>query len=208
MGGLSLGGAALTGGMAGAVITLFTRWVSGTLRIWKLSRSLVAYPQRQQDNFGIRVCNRSVHTIEDATAYISLGFDPQTDVLDGYAFIGTHYRIGLCEDRLCWSIAAPDPNPFRIDIFPGEKQALDFVRFHADRIEIPSEQGWADEAKGKRSRVFLKKKHYEGELHLVARNTLRRSFDLVIDPTTGQGTVTLKPVKFINVFVFLFRGVS
>ena len=124
------------------------------------------------------------------------------DIVDGEesAFLNAVVREKLNEDRLCWSIAAPDPNPVKIDIYPGEKQALDIVRFHPDKIEIPSEQGWSDPRRGLRSRVFLRKGRYEGGIHIVAKNTLRRSFDLLIDVTDKKREVTLTPQKFVGLF--------
>lgn len=198
--------AAVTGGLAGAIVTLCMQRILEVLRIWRLSQSLLLSPEPIPNACRIRVRNLGLQTVEDAIAYISLMYDPQTDILDGPAFIGSHHRVLLCEDRLCWAVAAPNPNPFRISIFPGEKQALDLVMVHPDRIEIPSEQGWATLTPGAKSRVFLKKKRYEGSVNLVAKNVLRRSFGLVIDPNNGTNLVTLTPQPFIGFFVLLRSG--
>jgi len=195
-----------SGGLAGAVVTLCTQRILENLRIWRLSRSLLLHTEAVPAGCRIRVINRGFQTVEDAIAYISLSFDPQIDVLDGPAFIGPHNRKKLQDDRLCWGLAAPDPNPFRVSIFPGEKQVLDLVRIHNDRIEIPSEQGWGNTTSGKNSRVFLQRKRYEGSIYLVAKNTLRRSFRLEIDSNNTANPVMLSPLKFISFFAFLLRG--
>jgi hypothetical protein len=197
----------VSGGLAGAVATLITQKVSEPLRVWGLSKNITATPQAATDAYRLRVCNPGKRTIEQAIAYISLKFDKRVDIVDGEesAFINVSVREELNEDRLCWSIAAPDPHPVTIDIYPGEKQALDLVRFHSDRIEIPSEQGWSDPKRNLRSRVLLRNGRYEGRIHIVAKNTLRRSFDLVIDASSGRREVTLSRRKFIRFFSYLMR---
>jgi hypothetical protein len=208
MGDASSGGVwigAISGGLAGAVVTLCTQRVLEAARIWRLSRALSVTPETIPDACRVRVSNLGVQTIEDAIAYISLTYDPHADILDGPAFIGPSHRVELRDDRLCWAIAAPDPNPFRINIYPGEHQALDIVRMGHDRIEIPSEQGWGDLNVGRKSRVFLARKRYEGTMYFVARNTLRRSFGLVIDPNAAN-LVTLTPRPFVGFLTMLFRG--
>ena len=143
--------------------------------------------------YRVRIWNHGKCSIERAIAYISINFDENVDVIDGeeLAFIGVHHRIKLNEDRLCWSIASTDPHPYVIDIYQGERQALDLVRFDPDKIVIPSEQGWDDKKLGRRARVFLRKRRYEGCIHIVAKNTLRRTFDLVIDASSGKREVAL-----------------
>lgn len=196
---------AIIGGLAGSVVTVITQRIQEALRIWRLSRNLLLRPETNDLTTRVRVDNRWVQTVEDAIGYISLDFDPETDVLEGLAFIGPTHRIKLWEDRLCWALAASnDPNPFRTSIFPCEKQALDLVRVHSNRIEIPSEQGWADQNTGKKSRVFLTKKRYTGSLQIVAKNTLRRQFSLVIDPTNAANPVTLTEQDFIRFSTLLF----
>ena len=197
----------VSGGLAGAVLTLVTQRVSDSLRVWGLSKSISATPEAATDAFRLRVSNHGKRSIEQAIAYISLKFDKQADIVDGEesAFINVNVREELNEDRLCWSIASPDPHPVAIDIYPGEKQALDIVRFHSDRIEIPSEQGWSDPERHLRSRVLLSNGWYEGSIHIVAKNTLRRSFDLVIDASPGRRKVTLSPRKFIRFFSYLIH---
>jgi len=196
---------AIIGGLAGFVSTLITQRIREALRIWRLSWNLLLRPETNDLTTRVRVSNRWVQTVEDAVGYISLDFDPKTDVLEGPAFIGPTHRIKLREDRLCWALTVPgDPNPFRTSIFPGEKQALDLVRVHTDRIEIPSEQGWADQNTDKKSRVFLTKKRYTGSLHIVAKNTLRRQFSLVIDPANAVNPVTLTEQNFIRFPTLLF----
>jgi hypothetical protein len=196
----------VSGGLAGAIVTLCTQRILEALRIWRLSKSILLETEVVANGCRIRVINRGVHTVEDAIAYISLSFDPQEDVLEGQAFIGPNNRIPLRNDRLCWSAAAPESNPFRISIYPGEKQALDLVRINGNQIEIPSEQGWGDMGTGKRSRVFLKQKRYEGTIYLVAKNVLRRSFSLVIDSHNKNNPVMLSSLNFVSFFDVLFRS--
>ncbi len=188
----------LSGGLAGAVATLITQKVSEPWRVWSLSKSITADPELTPNACRVRVCNRGKRSIKQAIAYISIKYDKQLDLVDGEqsAFIGIHERVELNEDRLCWSIASPVQNPVTIDIYQGEKQALDLVLFHSDRIEIPSEQGWHNPERRTRSRVYLHRKRYEGSIHIVAENTLRRSWNLVIDASSGRREVTLSPRKF------------
>ena len=196
---------ALTGGLAGALVTLFMQKAFEVLRIWHLSKKLkLEKDTRLLGHF--RVCNYGMQTVEDAIVYISLTFDPKTDIIDNMeeqAFIAKHNRVGLCEDRLSWAVAAPVPNPLSVNIYPGEKQLLPIIRIHPNQFEIPSEQGMATQTKGKKSRVFLKIKRYKGSLYIVARNTLRRDFDLVV---ALDGDVTLTERPLINFLKLLLHG--
>lgn len=187
---------AATGGLAGALLTLATQWISARLQIWRLSRRLDANTEKLPGCYRVRVCNGGIRTVEATVAYIHLDHDLD-DLMDGSAFIGPHNRFHMGEDRLCWSVAGSDPNPYRMDIYPGEMQALDLLQFHDDRIEIASEQGRAGlGANEKRqSRMYLRNKRYAGRLHVVARNSLRRSFDLVIDNSNGKQDVNISIVK-------------
>jgi hypothetical protein len=198
----------LSGGLAGAVATLITQKVSEPWRVWNLSKSIKTTPEAVTGAYRVRVCNHGKRSIEQAIAYISLKFDKQSDIIDGEeaAFLNTIVREELNEDRLCWSIASSDPHPYVIDIYQGEGQALDLVRFDNDKIVIPSEQGWDDKIKDHRARVFLCKKRYEGSLHIVAKNTLRRTFDLVIDASQGRQEVTISERKLKHFFRFLLIG--
>jgi hypothetical protein len=115
----------VSGGLAGAVATLITQRVSEPWRVWRLSKSIAARPKATPNACRVRVWNCGKRSIEQAVAYISLTFDKNLDLVDGEssAFIGVHERTELNEDRLCWSIAAPAPNPVNIDIYHGERQA-------------------------------------------------------------------------------------
>jgi hypothetical protein len=196
----------LSGGLAGAFLTLVTQKVSGALRVWYLSKSITAKGEEIPGGCRVRIWNHGKSSIERAIGYISINFDENVDLVDGeeLAFIGVHHRKKLEEDRLCWSIASSDPHPYVIDIYQGEAQALDLVRFDDDKIVIPSEQGWDDKQLHRRARVFLHKRRYEGSIHIVAKNTLRRTFDLVIDASSGKQEVTVSERKlkgFIRFFL-------
>ena len=195
----------LSGGLMGAVLTLVTQKMSVTLRVWYLSKSITATPEEIPGGYRVRIWNRGKCSIERAIAYISINFDENTDVIDGeeLAFIHVRHRIKLNEDRLCWSIASTDPHPYVIDIYQGERQALDLVRFDPDKIVIPSEQGWDDKELHGRARVFLHKRRYEGCIHIVSKNTLRRTFNLVIDASSEKPKVILSPRELKGFFRFL-----
>jgi hypothetical protein len=196
----------VSGGLAGAALTLITQKVSEPWRVWHLSKSITATTEKTPSGYRVRISNHGKRAIERAIAYISVKYDKDADIVDGMdsAFINTDENIELNEDRLCWSIASPpDLRPVTINIYQGEKQALDLVRFDSDKIVIPSEQGWGDQKLKTRSRVNLCNKRYEGSIHIVAKNTLRRSFDLVIDASEGKQDVTLSPRKFISFLGFL-----
>ena len=183
------------GVLLGTTVTLVTQKISESWRIWFCSYRIRATPDKADNVYRVRVCNRGKQSIEQAVAYISVNFDNKRDIVDGEesAFIHTGVDTQLVEDRLCWSTAS---HPVRIDIYPGEKQALDLVMFEKDKIQIPSEQGWFDPENNHRARVFLRNDRYEGSLHIVSKNTLRRSFKLVIDASSNMPAIKLTPQRF------------
>lgn len=187
----------LSGGLAGAALTIVTQRISEAFRIWRLSNSIDVSSQRTPRGFRLRVRNRGLRSIEQAIAYLLIRYDKDSDLVDGeeLAFIGTHERVDPAEDRLCWSIACPNGRSVSIDIYPGEQQALDFIRFDPDKIVFPSEQGWEDRTNKMRARYFLARKQYKGTVAVVSKNTLRRTIDIEIDATNGRQELHLEMRK-------------
>jgi hypothetical protein len=92
------------------------------------------------------------------------------------------------DDRLCWSIY---PNPPFVDIYPGERQALNVVNIDPkpNWVEFPSENGWG--TVGGTSRVFLKAKKYRATIKIVSKDTKAKEFEVQIDPDNGKTPLTL-----------------
>lgn len=57
---------AITGGLAGTVVSLCMQWVLEALRIWRLSKNILLYPEQLHDASRIRVLNLGLNIIEDA----------------------------------------------------------------------------------------------------------------------------------------------
>ena len=188
---------ALTGGVAGAFIAF------GLSRLHDVARTclLSATVQMEEDLEGlgrVRVVNNGLRAIERAFAFITLQYNPAEDVIDVQgktAFISSNHRVPLSDDRLCWAVATPATrNPPVVDICPGERQGLDIAQIGPNWIEIPSEQGWSDGTQDRKSRVLLRKRKYFGKVSILAANTLRRDFELSIDPEDQVHPVKTRPM--------------
>lgn len=191
-----------SGGLCGAIFTFVVQRLLEANKLWSLSKNIRILTERLPKGSRVRVCNYGVETIHDAIAYISINYNPKTDILEGNAFIDkNNHPVNLIEDRLCWALANKEKSSFMVSIFPGEKQALDIVKIYDDKIEIPSEQGWGRDNNTK-SRVFLVRKSYNGELHIVGKNILRRNYKLTINPD-HKDILVLKDEKLDGYWHFL-----
>ncbi len=195
---------ALAGGLASLAVNEFRDW-------WRIKRAtsrLSFKPERKAGSRATaRVKNNSNYVIHNAVAYITINHDLQ-DLLQPpkhfAAFIakGRHERK-LQEDRLCWSVAAPDRNPSSVNVLPGEWQLLDIADFgeHSEWIEIPSEMGWSSSQKAEEvarvpqivSRVFLRGgKTYSGSVKIVSEDTRACSFNIEINPSDQEQPIKVK----------------
>ncbi len=127
-----------------------------------------------------------------AYAYISIDHELE-DVIappNGWStFVTQQSRCRVKEDRLCWSLTAPQSNPPVVDIYSGERQSLDVVNFGSGWMEFPSEKGWA--STGQISRVFLKLKRYRATIKIVSKDTWAKKFQLEIDPANENSPINL-----------------
>lgn len=202
--------AAIIGALAGGLMSLLVNEVRDWWRIKRTTKGIsLGAEKRAGSRVTARVKNGSKHCIHTAVAYISLDHD-RDDVLTPpkhfLAFISPAHPKKLEEDRLCWAVAAPLPNPPSVDIFPGERQVLDIADFgeNSGWVEIPSEVGWSSgqtEAETKRedikrlsSRVFLRAgKRYQGTIKIVSASTRRRVFKVEIDPSNASEPLRVLP---------------
>jgi hypothetical protein len=182
---------AVIGGLAGGMLSFVVNRCEGAYQRCRLHGCLKFYiPENQGNMVAVRVVNDYVLPLQDCWAYITLGYNPQKDILepDGgreKAFIHPGNPRELKEDRLCWSRVGNPPN---LDIYAGEHQALDIVDIEPNGkwIAIPSEKGWEVR------RVFLRAdRTYKGEIKIVSRDTKHKTFEIIIDPKGGESRVRL-----------------
>ena len=135
---------AATGAVFGALASLLVNFLSTRFRI---ERYHCTTKLERQPRFGARITARVIngydYPMNDAIAYITVHHQ-ESDVLpppNGYdAFIKPPNDVKCVnEERLCWSI---NGNPYRTDIYGGERQSLDVFEVNDSWIEIPSESGW------------------------------------------------------------------
>jgi hypothetical protein len=150
-----------------------------------------------QQIFGVRVTARVFNgydfPMNDAIAYITI-YHEESDVRhppnNRYdAFIKPPNDVKqVREERLCWSI---NGNPYKTDIYAGEKQSLDIFEVGDCWIEIPSESGWGaityENGRRGKARVFLNRKRYEAVIKIVSKDTKAKEFKVVIDPNDKSG---------------------
>jgi len=185
----------LFGAIAGALMSLVVNFWSDWKRRKGLLRNLKLDPQpKSQCRITARVHNGYVLPLSHVYAYISVEYEP-SDVMNppcGYeAFIKPN-EPKFEEDRLCWSMAG---NPAYVDIYAGEKQALDVVEIDpsGNWIQIPSESGWG--VGGGTARVFLKTKKYNASIKIVSKETEAKEFPLEIDPFNKATPLSLRSKK-------------
>ncbi|HEY0973091.1 MAG TPA: hypothetical protein VGE57_01200 [Solimonas sp.] len=172
----------VTGVATGAVGTLLVGPARERARLWKLSSGieLSNFSPEATAHYRIQVHNTGSEAIRDAIAYLTLDNSPQ-DIVDGRsAYEGKGHPTGVQDGRLCWAIGG---NPHRIDIYPGEKQLLNFAQIAVHNSEpqvvIASEVGFGDDS-SRPARVCLEAKRYTGKIKIVGSNILARSFSVEI----------------------------
>jgi hypothetical protein len=199
--------AALIGALAGGLASLSVNEFRDWWRIKRTTSQLSFRPERRAGSRATaRVKNDSNYALHNAVAYVTINHDMQ-DLLPPpkhfAAFIkkGKHERK-LQEDRLCWSVAAPDRNPISVNVLPGEWQLLDIADFgeRSEWVEIPSEMGWSssqteEDIRGVpqiTSRVFLRAgKIYSGSVKIVSEDSRARIFGLEINPSDPEQPLKL-----------------
>ena len=201
----------LIGAGAGAAASLIVNLLLGRWRLWRLYRNLRLEPQpRTGTRATARIYNGYIYPLDSVWAYITIEHE-LSDVLPPphpfEAYVTRDHLCRVCEDRLCWSATMPSRNPPVVDIYAGERQALDIANFGQDWIEIPSESGWAtsqeeaqvkhlrDTEKGdaiRRSRVFLRLKKYSATIRIISKSTKAKEFAVEIDPYNPAVPVTLR----------------
>jgi hypothetical protein len=135
---------AAAGASAGFLVNLFSRRWSK----WRLySRLRIETQPRIGSRASVRVYNGYIFALSGAYAYLTINHE-LGDVLEPpfSAFIAPDSHTTVREDRLCWSITTPSPNPPMVDIYPGERQSLDVANFSSDWIEFPSELRMGNDA--------------------------------------------------------------
>lgn len=179
---LSLGASAITGVVTGAI----GMWVVGPARernrLWALSNGvqLRNFSPEGTNHYRIQVHNTGIETIQDAVGYLTLNND-LSDIVNGRpAYEGPGYQSNVVDARVCWAVGG---NPYKVDIFPGEKQLLNFAQCVAgpsqQQVVIASELGFGD-CPSKPARVCLRQKRYNGTLTIVGKNILSRAFSVEI----------------------------
>ena len=135
---------AASGAVFGALASLLVNFLSTKFRIERFHCTTKLEPQLR---FGVRitacVLNGYDYPMNDAIAYITIHHQ-NSDVLDPPplcdAFIKPPNDVKCVkEERLCWSI---NGNPYRTDVYAGERQSLDVFEVGDRWIQIPSESGW------------------------------------------------------------------
>jgi hypothetical protein len=186
---------AASGAAFGALATLLVNFFSTKFRIERYYCTLQLEPQTKAGTrVTARIFNGYDYPMNDAIAYITI-YHKESDIQDppiGYdAFIKRRDHKKLVEDdRLCWSL---DGNPYKTDIYAGERQSLDVFEVVDSQnwIQIPSERGWGSEkyenGRPGKARIFLNRKRYEAEIKIVSKDTKAKKFNIAIDPDDKSG---------------------
>lgn len=195
------------GAVAGAVSALMVDPVRERSRIWSLSNSiqLQNFMAEGTTHYRLQVRNTGAETIRDAIAYLTLRNEPRDIVKGCAAYEAPGHPYGVRDGRLCWALGG---NPHKIDIFPGERQLLNFAKVERNgglaHIVIASESGFGD-SECRPARVCLQPKRYDGEIRLVASNILARVFSVEIAVSQGHFGSIRDPraEKFVKKYPFL-----
>ncbi len=184
----------LIGAAAGATAAFIVSLLANRWGRWRLHRNLHFEPQpRIGTRATARIYNGYIFPLNCVYAYITIEHE-LSDVLPPRppfeAYVTPDHLCTVREDRLCWSTTMPSPNPPVVDIYPGERQALDIVNFDPNWIEIPSESGWG--TLRKKSRVFLKAKKYRATIKIISKDTKAKEFPIEIDPDNAGKPVALR----------------
>lgn len=207
---LNLGASAATGVITGIVGTWMVGPARERQRLWSLSNGvkLSNFSPEGTNHYRIQVHNTGTETICDAVGYLTLNNDP-SDIVSGLsAYEGPGHHSNVMDGRVCWALGG---NPYKVDIFPGEKQLLNFAQCRScsteQQIVIASELGFGD-VKEKPARVFLKQKRYCGKLKIVGKNILARAFSVELAVAGGSFAKIHEPVPepFICRWPFVVSG--
>jgi hypothetical protein len=207
---LNLGASAITGAITGAIGTFMVGPARERHRLWSLSNGvqLSNFAPTGTLHYRIQVHNTGNETINDAIGYLTLDNDP-SDILPGaHAYERPGYMSSVRDGRLCWALGG---NPHKIDIFPDEKQLLNFAKCEVInggcQVVIASELGLG-ESKDKPARVCLKPKNYSGTLKIVAKNILARTFkvEIVVSERAFGQVNDPSPENFIEKWPFVIAN--
>ncbi len=123
----------------------------------------------------IRVLNRSSFPLHNVILYLTAEHKKCDVMPNPQAVIRKpDLVVHLYEDRMAWCLEVDGRNHPNIDIFPNERQAATFVRFHPNgEIELPSEHRFAGDGQPPNpwSRIFLKKGNYNFLLKIVSEDS-------------------------------------
>jgi hypothetical protein len=179
----------IAGALAGGVVSLTTTWLIGWCRRCRLHQKLrICRPEAQYSDetkisvLTVRVHNRHVFPLTDCWAYLSLVYNKDTDILfppdNRSAHIKPNAPFPLQDDRLCWSVTYPKPQPPKVDIYADESQSLQVLEFN----RIANWIGIFSESRGNPYRVFLRgDRVYEGCLKIVSKETKAKEAAIRID---------------------------
>ena len=178
------------GGFASLLVTIFANVWLPTIRRRRLTSQMAI--RTDPPHYGHarhRLINGGFWTISDALLYLQLEF-VEADTLQPPEGINVYIRPGgfvpLSQEQLCWSVF---PNPMKVSVFAKEEQPFSLCRIRQDGILIPSEQGWPPQI----SRVFLRRRVYNGRLKVVSADTDARWFRVTIDPDNADNPCTITP---------------
>ena len=191
---VSVLGPILSGGLAGALITILTNFCIAKKKRQHLHEKLsIEQPRVHRNVLTVRVKNGYVLPLTHCWAYISVTYNPQDIVLPSdpakEAIITPTDPFELSEDRLCWSIFG---NPPSVSIYAGEPQSLQVLEV----LDSGPGKKCIDVFSEKRDdpyRVFLRSdKVYEGHFKIVSRETMAKKVDFRLDlrnPNSPEGMV-------------------
>jgi hypothetical protein len=177
----------LSGGAAGALITVAINWGMGAWRRWRLREKMtIEEPKQHRNAVTVRVRNGYVLALTDCWAYISLNYDPAKDIVQpaaGGAHITPDARFPLEHDRLCWSVMSPQGYTGHVDIRPHERQSLALFDIFPPQKCI----GIFSETRDNPYRVFLRgDKVYPGTLQIVCREAFMKKVGIKIGPVADS----------------------
>jgi len=184
----------VSGGLAGAIVTLTINQGIGCWRRWRLRAKMLIHEASEHNRVvTVRVRNGHIFPLSDCWAYISLrnveAADIMAPVLKRDAHIRPDVPFPLEKDRLCWSVLVGGGNPGQVTICPHESQSLQvFEVFPKEANPNALINGYPiiavfSETRGNPYRVFLRgNKVYEGVLQVVCKETFTDEFHIRISP--------------------------
>jgi hypothetical protein len=139
------------------------------------------------NNVILIVKNDSDYPITDCVAYISIDNKQEDYVNTYYTYEDSSNNYKVDEVKLSWAKVEGGKHQYKIDINSNESQDLLFCRFHNVKtlgsqnkihcIEIPSEEGYANEDLQAKSRCFLyKNRYYIFTIKIVCKEARGKEF--------------------------------